>query len=319
MRVPKSCEGMVTDWGWRRGDDGDDGGGTILLSKATGIAPSREEVASAKKQEKDLDDDQRSTTSSKHSSRSSRSLRSSTSSQQQQQQTQSQPKFTNKPDPNMAAQIQQIKRQQSVFQNDLKLMRQEMSNMVHHVTTQMNKLERMVTSVVHSAEMKANGNVVPTTFNRSHTITEQWSRPRRHIEAAKDEFMPPVPHQPHHHRNNYQQGGAELVLQTCLSNGSDDGEIIRQCNAVGASSLDRLSIPTRKRLYCRLIDMMDHNSFVLQALPWFQTAYNLHILPQVLASPGTYARAVRVFQKYAKTGRTSLSTDCMRLYQVLAN
>ena len=124
---------------------------------------------------------------------------------------------------------------------------------------------------------------------------------------------------PQHHRGGYQHGGAELVLETCLSNGSDDGEVIRQCNAVGAGSLNGLSIPTRKRLFRRLIDMMDRNCFVLQTLPWFQTAFNLRLLTQVLSTPGTYARAVRVFQKYSKAGRTSLSTDCMRLYQVLAN
>ena len=298
------------------------------------LAPSIDEVAAANSKQKgstENNDDQKSTTSSKRSSRSSRSSTSSASasasSQQQHQQQHQQHQNT----PTMNAQIHQIKRQQVVFQNDLKLMRQEMSNMVHHVTMQMHKLENMVTSVLQNGQsnaMKINGNLVPTNTSSSSSSSmyqkkntmlideQEWSRPRKNIEAAK---MQQEITMPQHHRGGYQHGGAELVLETCLSNGSDDGEVIRQCNAVGAGSLNGLSIPTRKRLFRRLIDMMDRNCFVLQALPWFQTAFNLRLLTQVLSTPGTYARAVRVFQKYSKAGRTSLSTDCMRLYQVLAN
>lgn len=198
--------------------------------------------------------------------------------------------------------------------------------MVDHMTKQMNRLERMVVSSLESAQLKSSGNFpMPSSSSSSSSYAcgnrgppmvseEEWSRPRKQIEAARMQQQIVVTT-----RGGYQEGGAELILESTLSSGSDDGEVIRQCNACGAAVLGTLSIPTKKRLFSRLIDMMERNNFILQILPWFQTAFNLRLLHQVLASPGTYARAVRVFQKYSSAGRTSLAADCMKLYQFLAS
>ena len=150
----------------------------------------------------------------------------------------------------------------------------------------------------------------PNIGGQAITTTHDWSRPRKHIEAASSHY-----HQQYH---QYQEGGAELSLSLCLS--KDDGEVIRQCNSCGASTLGQLSIQTKKNLFARFIHMMERNIFLLQILPWFQTAYNLRLLHQVLSLPGIYSRAVLVLQKYSRIGnQTSLSVDCMKLYQYLAS
>ena len=230
--------------------------------------------------------------------------------------------------PHLKAQLHQIKKQQVLFANDLKLMREEMGLMMNTMTGQMNKLEHLILSTINSKHVMHNGNFQPSTVGppssnlhysgnsigssqgRTMPATQDLSRPRKHIEAAGQ----------YHSQQQYHHGGAELSLSTCVSNGSDDGEVIRQCNGCGASTLNQLSVQTKKKLFSRFISMMERNAFVLQIIPWFQTAFNLRLLHQTLASPGIYARAITIFQKYSKAGnQTSLSIDCRRLYQYLAS
>ena len=207
-------------------------------------------------------------------------------------------------------------------------MREEMGLMMNTMTGQMNKLEHLILSTINSKHVMHNGNFQPSTVGppssnlhysgnsigssqgRTMPATQDLSRPRKHIEAAGQ----------YHSQQQYHHGGAELSLSTCVSNGSDDGEVIRQCNGCGASTLTQLSVQTKKKLFSRFISMMERNAFVLQIIPWFQTAFNLRLLHQTLASPGIYARAITIFQKYSKAGnQTSLSIDCRRLYQYLAS
>jgi hypothetical protein len=60
--------------------------------------------------------------------------------------------------------------------------------------------------------------------------------------------------------------------------------------------------------------MVERNNFVLQALPWFQAAMNLDLLPTVLSTPGAYSRAVLCFQSMARAGGSSaLALDAHQL------
>ena len=103
-------------------------------------------------------------------------------------------------------------------------------------------------------------------------------------------------------------GHAQLVLETALAGADDDGGLMRQCNATGPACLKTLSLST-KRLFVRLVGMVERNNFVLQALPWFQAAMHMDLLPRVSHMECTARRAV--FSGYGQGWRI-LSTRIRR-------